>query len=103
VQQRVAVGRRLRGELDADDAAVFDDDGLSETCLQLLGDQARRQVGRASGLHGEYPYGLAGISLRVRSVPHGKRPHQRQHGHSEPTQPHAPLRGFRCIVLATAM
>ena len=52
-QQRVAVGRRLRGLDGADHAAgagaVLDHEGLAEVLLQDAADLARRDVGRAAG------------------------------------------------------
>jgi len=52
-QQRVAVGRRLGGELGADIAAragaVLDHDVAAELACELLGDEARRHVGALPG------------------------------------------------------
>ena len=55
-RQGVAVGRRVRHRLDADDAAgaalVLDDDGLAELLRQRLHQEPRRQVDAAAGREG---------------------------------------------------
>ena len=52
-QQRVAVGRRLRDRIGADDRAgagpVLDDEGLLELFGEMLRDDARVDVGRTAG------------------------------------------------------
>src|SRR5207245_1318641 len=70
-EQRVAVGRRLRHDLRADDAVraglVLDDEGLAELLLELRADHARYGV-RTTGRRGDHhAHRLARIALRLRS------------------------------------
>ena len=68
-QQRVAVGRRLRGLVDADRAAgaadILDDELLAERLAHRWHEHAGQRVGRTAGRerhdHGD---GLGGIGLR---------------------------------------
>ena len=75
IEERVAVGRRLRRELGADRAAgaaaVVDDDLLAEALAHLRRDAARDDVDRAAGRerHDETDgfAGVVGRSLRLGS------------------------------------
>ena len=74
-QQRVAVRRRFRHEVGADDragaGAVLDDERLSQRLLQLLAEIARVDVGRAAGAERhDDAYRFRGISLRLRGSAH---------------------------------
>jgi hypothetical protein len=67
-EQRVAVRRRFRRGLGADDGRsarlVVDDEGLIEGGLELVGDEARDDVGGAAGGEGhDDPHRPVGIAL----------------------------------------
>ena len=69
-EQRGAVGLRLRHVVGADRAVgaglVLDDDGLAEDVLDLVGDQAADEIGRAAGREGDHDVDrLVGKVLRL--------------------------------------
>src|SRR5207245_6676612 len=70
-EQRVAVGRRLRHDLRADDAVraglVFDYERLAELLLELRADHARHRVRPAGRGGDDHAHRLVRIALRVRS------------------------------------
>jgi hypothetical protein len=89
-QQRVAVGRRLRDRVGADDragaGAVLHHEGLLELLGKVLRDHARIDVGRAAGAERHDQAHLAGrIVLRrggeSRSKPQKRKGNDAQHGH----------------------
>jgi hypothetical protein len=80
--KRIPVGRRVRHDLTADDAAhpgaIVDDDLLAPALADLHRDEARGDVGRASGRAGDQahgPVGKAGSGARSVLVGGSRRRH----------------------------
>ena len=95
--QRVAVGRRFGGALDAEHPAnaadILDHDRLAELRAHALGEKAPEYVGRAArGERYDQPDRLRGIGLRKG----GRRQQQRAGAEEHPDQlSHACYRAFR--------
>ena len=86
----MAVGRRVRDLLGADDAsrgdAVLDDERLAERFRELRRDQARYQVAGATGTRGDHDtHRLRGIGLR------GAGQDPQNHGAAKQRAKHRPL------------
>jgi hypothetical protein len=96
-EQRVAVRVRARGfgggEIAACADLAFHHHGLPKRCLQVLGQEPRRQVGAAAGGEGHHDAdGLAGPALRTRrSHGRGSRGGEEREDHAAAVDRHAGL------------
>src|SRR3954469_2841114 len=75
-QEDIAVGRRFRDDVGADDAvgtgAIVDDEGLPEAVAELLADQPRDDVCAATGCEwNDDSHGFLGIGLRMGGAENG--------------------------------